>query len=157
MNAILVALIALGATASAASAETFTFTSTSTTQNAVVAPVAGSDKPVQAAFITGASKATYASGKPTTNPCPCANWSSTPGSIFDSYGACTYTEPGGDTASIVAGCSYTNKERTEADCWGGLNGLGGPHKGKTGSMSWHNKTSADGKTGAAVGTGQWND
>jgi len=156
MKTLIVAIITLGVTASAASAETFTFTSTSTLQNAVVAPVKDA-KPVQAAFITGTTKATYASGRATTNTFQCADWSSTPGSLFDAYAACTYTEPGGDTASIVAGCDYANKEQTEADCVAGLNGLDGPHKGKSGTMSWHAKTSADGKTGSSAGTGQWND
>lgn len=156
MKYVVLALLLASASTAAANAESFTFTSTNTVQNAVVA--IGSDgKPVQAAFSAGQSNATYASGRMTTNTFSCANWSSTPGSIFDSYGACNYSEPGGDSASIIAGCDYANKDQTEVDCWGALNGLDGPHKGKTGTMSWRQKIDMTAKTGTAVGTGQWND
>lgn len=156
MKAVILALLLASASTLAANAESFTFTSTSTVQNAVVA--LGSDgKPVTAVFIAGQSKAAYASGKATTNSFTCANWSATPGSIFDSYGACTFSEPGGDNASMIVGCDYSNKDQTEGDCWAALNGLDGPHKGKTGTMSWHNKNNMAAKTGTAAGTGQWND
>jgi len=151
---LLATLIALGA-APAANAESFTFTSTSALQNGIVVPVQGG-KPVEAAFISGTSKATYASGRATTSTFQCASWSSTPGSIFDAYSACTYTE-GGANATILAGCSFTDAARTESDCWGAISGLDGARKGKTGSMTWHARPSADGKTGVSNGVGQWND
>jgi len=149
-------LLAACAAVPAASAETFTFTSTSTTQNALVAPVPGG-KPVQAAFLSGASHAVYASGRAVDNKFQCADWSSPPGSIFDAYGACNYVEPGGDTATILIGCDFATPDRLEANCWGGLEGIDGPHKGKSGTISWHAKTSADGKSGTSSGVGQWND
>ncbi|MGH7735427.1 MAG: hypothetical protein ACREOE_17475 [Gemmatimonadales bacterium] len=156
MKTLFVAALLLAASSVAANAETFTFTSDNTVSNQVVAPVAGGDKPVAAAFFSGSSHVVYSSGRAATNAFRCANWSAAPGGVFDADAACTFEEPGGDSASIVAGCSFTNKDRTESDCWGAMDGLGGAWKGKTGTISWHAKNSADGTSGAANGTGQWN-
>jgi hypothetical protein len=153
---LLAAAITFGAGVCAANAQSFTFQSTATVQNAVAAPVKGG-KPVQAVFIAGKSQTNWLGGKTSTNTFQCASWSSTPGSLFDSYTACTYADTNGDSASIIAGCDFTNDARTESDCWGGINGLEGPHKGKSGTMAWHGKNGSDGKTGLSAGTGQWND
>jgi len=156
MKTIIFALLALGVSYSAANAETFTFSSTSTLGDAVTAVMADG-KPVTAAFLSGKSQATYASGRSTTNTFQCANWSAAPGSVFDAFGACTYVEAGGDTASIVVGCDYTAKDQSQSDCWGALSSQDGPHKGKSGTIAWHAKLNADGKTGVSTGTGQWDD
>lgn len=156
MKTLLAAVLLLGASSAAAKAETFTFSTTSTATNQIIAAVAN-DKPVVAAFATGSGQNVYASGKKTTDTFNCANWSATAGSIFQTYGACVYTELTGDQASIVIGCDFTNKAQTEADCWGGLTGTVGSVANKTGTISWHQKLGADGKSGTASGTGQWND
>jgi hypothetical protein len=154
MKSILISLLLVGASALAAQAETFTFTSVGTTQNAINAPVLG-DKPVMAVFIETKATITYASGKAATNLGHCASWSTTPGSTFEIDGACVDTESNGDQDSIVYGCDYADKERTKADCWGYLTGMSGGLAGKSGTISWHQSISPDGK-GAANGVGQWN-
>jgi hypothetical protein len=155
MKTLFAAALLLGASGAAANAETFTFHSTGTVVNQVVAQPPGGEKPVVAVFLVGKTTNTWASGQTSKNDYSCANWTSTPGSIFDTYLACTFTDTNGDKASLIAGCD-NNKDMTEGDCWGGLNGLDGPHKGKTGTMAWHSKNNADGKTGDSWGTGQWN-
>lgn len=155
MRTLLLSILLLGASAVTANAESFTFTSTSTGSNQIVAPITGG-KPVTSGSLAGTSQVTYASGKKTTNTFNCNNWSTPPGSLFQGNGACLFSEPGGNQASIVSGCDFTNKDQSESDCWGALTGMAGAWANKTGTISWHAKTSADGKTGTASGTGQWN-
>ena len=109
------------------------------------------------AILAFTGQTMMASGKTLSNKGSCSEWTTPPGSIFQSNGVCNYTDSGGDTAAILIGCNWTNKEMTEGDCWGGLLGSAGPHAGKSGTISWHFKTSADGKTGTSQNVGQWND
>ena len=91
MKTLFVAALLLGASGVAANAETFTFHSTGTAVNQVVAQTPGGGKPVAAVFLAGKITNTWASGQTSKNDC--ANWTSTPGSIFDTYLACTFTDP----------------------------------------------------------------
>ena len=155
MKALILTIILAGGAAVSVHAESFTFTSTSTLGDMVVAPNAGGP-PIVAAFVTGTSATTFASGNKGTNTFSCASWTADKTSVFKTYGACTFTDQTGAKASIVSGCDYTNKEQTAQDCWGALTGLTGAAAGKTGTISWHAVNNADGKTGSSAGTGQWN-
>jgi hypothetical protein len=145
----------LCAVASAANAETFTFKSTSQNLNSINVAT-GATTFVGAGFSENESQGVYASGQKTNTKGTCAGWSAPVGSQFTNEGACTYTEGASDKASIVFSC-VSDAKTGASDCWGALRGISGRHMGKTGTISWHQTNSADGKTGAAAGTGMWND
>jgi hypothetical protein len=156
MKSLVLALLLTGAAAVTANAESFTATSNSTmtSSNSFPSP---DGKPVLELNLAFTGQTLMASGKALTNKGTCAEWSTPPGSIFQTNGVCNYTDSGGDTAAILMGCDFSNKDMTEGDCWGGLQGSAGPHAGKSGTISWHFKTAADGKTGTSQNVGQWND
>ena len=156
MKTLLISLVLVGATAFAAHAETFTGSATSTiTSSNVFAASAG--KPVVENNINFAGQTIWASGKTTANKGTCANWTTPPGSIFDANGVCNYTDANGDAASILIGCDFAGKDMSQGNCWGGLLGTAGPHAGKSGTISWHFRAAADGKSGESKSVGQWND
>jgi len=156
MKTILATALLLGVSCISANAQSFSFQSTSHTVNSLTAQVS-MGKPVLAAFSSGSSTNTDSTGKKSTTTSNCAFWSAEPGSQFTFVGACNVKESNGDESSVVASCVATNAAQTEGDCWGGMTGTAGLHKGKTGTISWHQKPSADNKTGMAWGVGQWND
>jgi hypothetical protein len=143
----------LCASSLAAHADSFTFTSTSHTVNSLT--VSDGGKPVVAAFSSGSAAIVSANGSKANNTSNCAFWTAEPGSQFTYEGACTTTEPNGNQSSIVASCVGSTGPQIEADCWGGMTGLAGTYKGKTGTISWHQK--GDGQSSKAWGVGQWND
>ncbi len=155
MKTLVLSIILAGVSVGTASAETFTFTSKSTVANQIVAPTTGGP-PVAAVFISGTSETIFASGKKGSNIFNCAQWSSTPGFVFMTVGACTFVDQNGDKASIISGCDFTNKDQSQQNCWGGLTGLTGAVAGKSGTISWHATNNADGKSGSSAGVGQWN-
>ena len=156
MKTFLIALLFASSAAVSAGAETFTGTTTSTTTSSNMFSPPG-DKPVLAISLTFTGNTVMASGKTAATKGSCTEWTTPPGSIFQTNLVCNYTDSSGDAAALLAGCDYTNKDMTEADCWGGLQGSAGPHAGKTGTISWHVKLGADGKTGLSNNVGQWND
>jgi hypothetical protein len=157
MKLILASAMMLCASSLAAYADSFSFSSTSHTVNQLSAMVPGGGKPVLAAFSNGSATNTYASGKQTKSTSTCAFWTAEPGSQFTFVGACNVTEEGGDQSSIAASCAAANNAQTEGDCWGVMMGTSGSHKGKSGTITWHQKAGADDKSGMAWGVGQWND
>lgn len=142
-----------GLAASPASAESFTFTGTSTLEHMIVAPVTGG-KPVVSSFVKVDTHVTYASGRAADNTAQCSQWTTPPGSTFETNGNCVFKEAGNE-ASIIYGCD-ANKDQTQSNCWGYMSGMAGGWTGKTGTISWHGSVTGDGKSGKSEGTGQWN-
>jgi hypothetical protein len=126
--------------AGAVGAETFTVTSNTRTTNSINIDT-GATTTAGAAFNEFDSQGVYASGQKTTSKGECAAWSTVPGSQMTTEGVCTYTEGASDKASIEFGCVDDIKAST----------------GKTGTISWRQTLSSDGKTSKAVGVGMWND
>jgi len=152
-----IASLALGFATGTANAESFTFTTKIAAPSNSVMITEGMPKPVGAIFGNSESITTYADGRKVANTASCAQWTLRPGSSdFDTNGVCTYTEKNGDVASILFGCILDTKTQ-QGDCWGGLQGISGSRKDKTGTISWHSVSSADGKSGTATGVGRWND
>ena len=156
MKTSVIALLFSGAAVFSAHAESFTATTTSTITSSNTFQ-AGMGTPVRSVALSVTGQTVWAGGGTTTNKGTCMLWTAPPGSIFQTNGVCNYTESNGDTASLLAGCDYTNKDMTESNCWAGLTASAGPHAGKTGTISWHAKPSADGKSGTSQNVGQWND
>jgi len=141
----------------AASADSFTFTSKVASPSYSVMITQGMPKPVGAIFGNSESVAVYSGGQKVSSTASCAQWTLRPGSSdFDTNGVCTYTEKNGDVSAIIFGCLLDAKTQ-QADCWGGLQGISGSRKDKTGTISWHSTPGADGKTSTAAGVGLWND
>ena len=154
MRTIILAALFLGGSALAANAESFTFTGTGTGTNAI-SVTAPDGAVVTAGFNAGKAQLTYASGKTVTSTSTCEQHSATPPiGIFQQYGECTLSDSNGNS-SVLYGCTPT-KEAGAENCVGGLWGTSGAYAGKSGTLSWHGTVSADGKTGAFTGTGQWN-
>ena len=154
MKTFFIALLFAGTTAVATHAETFTGTTSATTVSSNSFTIAG-DKPVAALSITFTGDITTAAGK-ATDKGTCTEWTTPPGSTFQTTLVCNYTDSTGDVAAVLAGCDYTTKDMSEADCWGGLQASAGPHANKTGTISWHIKLNGDGKTSTSQNVGQWN-
>jgi hypothetical protein len=147
--------ILMFAAAGAASAETFSFKSTSKTVNSIQIAT-GASSSMGAGFSEGSSQATYGSGLKATNTFNCAVWSALAGSRFTDEGVCAFTEGTEDKATIEFSC-VSDQKAGAGDCWGALRGVAGRFTGKTGTISWHQTNSADGKTASSIGAGLWND
>lgn len=148
-----VALVAAGV-GFGANAETFTFSSTATDVARVAVP--GMNNSVQFAGVANISGTTSMGAKTLTTTGQCASWPATPPvGIFQDYGMCTASDPGG-TFYIRYGCNPA-KEPMQDNCVGGLWGTGGVYAGRTGTLSWHGRAAADGKGGTSDGAGQWGD
>ena len=155
MKSLLFAALLLGGSALAAHAERFTFKAVGTEPNVVM--VKGDDgKPIGAVFLTGTADADMASGKKLRQAYNCEEHTALPGGNFTYLGLCTVTDETGAFYELF-GCNDANKAMTEADCWAGATGTGGAYAGKHGRVTWHAKTSADGKSGETWGEGAWND
>jgi hypothetical protein len=156
MKTLFIAFLLTGVAAIAAHAESFTGKSTSAPISSNTFPTPDG-KSIISGTLSFSGQSVSASGKATTNKGTCNEWTTPPGSIFQANGVCNYTDSSGDTASILIGCDFANKEMNEGDCWGGIAGTAGPHAGKSGTISWHFKPSPDGKSGTSLSVGQWND
>jgi hypothetical protein len=154
MKPIILAALLLGGSALAANAESFTFTGSGTTINAM-SVTAPDGSAVVAAFNSGKAQLTYASGKTVTSTSTCEQHSTPPPvGVFQQMGECNLTDPTGNS-SILFGCN-PSKDKAAANCVGGLWGTAGAYAGKSGTLSWHATSSADGKSATFTGTGQWN-
>jgi hypothetical protein len=153
MKSMLVAALFAASLGGAAQAETFTFTSNATSVAGVTVP--GPNNTTRAAGVSTFTGSLIMGGKTLTNSGQCAAWPSLPGDIFQSHGQCTFSDATG-AGFLRYGCN-PGKTDAEANCVGGLWGTGGAYAGRSGSMAWHGKAAADGKSTTSVGAGQWGD
>lgn len=145
------ALVAFGmAFALPASAETFSFTSSGEPTGGIEVPMPDGNN-VTAGTSAGTTTWTWASGKSSTSTYVCHVMSQRPGEMFNVHGVCDSSEDGKISSSVLFGCNYTNAEKTQSNCVGGLIGRGGQFEGKSGTISWH------GSPEGSVGAGQWTD
>lgn len=150
---ILTSLSALAMTvavSSSAFAEKFTYESTGEVTGQVGIPGPG-DAIIGGTSQSGTTNMVWASGKKESNGYSCISMTRPPSELFAVQGICNAKNKAGDEYGVLFGCNYTNAERTESNCVGGLTGMSGALAGKNGSISWH------GSVAGASGTGQWND
>lgn len=144
----LLALLTVGlllAPANASAAENFTFESTLKLIDGVRAPATGS--PFQGARVFSLSNtATFADGRKATTTGECASWTAATGSGFSSTGVCAAP----DLYNLRYNCSPATDKEGESDCWGKLEFLGGPAKGRTGVVSF--RRNSDSTRFVGVGT-----
>ena len=131
-------------------AEKFTFKSTGEATGQVGVPAADGTV-IGGSSLSGTTNIVWASGKKESNSYTCINMSRPPSELFAAQGICNSKNAAGDEYGILFGCNFTNKERTESNCVGGMIGMTGALAGKNGSISWH------GTPDGSSGTGQWND
>ena len=136
MKAVLFAIWLAAATTAAAQAETFTFTNTNQIEKYVGGPMIGGSLS-SVAFNTTVGQTTWATGRTEATSSACAIWSGAPGARFPYSGVCDYSGSDGDSNRIAFDCQPTNSDQSEADCWGSISGLAGPHSGKSGTITFH--------------------
>ncbi|HEV7159154.1 MAG TPA: hypothetical protein VGN38_12415 [Caulobacteraceae bacterium] len=136
-----------------AQAETFTFSNTGILGASVVIP--GPNGAVRIAGVADFKGPTVMAGRSLPTDDHCASWPALPGDIFETHGQCTFSDPTG-AGYVRFGCNPA-KAPTEANCVGGIWGTAGAYAGRSGTLAWHNKVSADGKSATAEGAGQWGD
>lgn len=129
----------------AGAAENFTFESTLKLVDSLRVPATGS--PFQGARVFSLSNtATFADGRKATTTGKCASWTAGPGSGFTSTGVCASP----DTYNLRFDCSPAADKPDESDCWGRLEFLDGPAKGRTGVVAF--RRNADSTRFVGVGT-----
>jgi hypothetical protein len=153
-TALLAAALA-AACALPAYAETFSLTGTST-RGATVAGVAPDGTQVVSLMSTGVADLVTDGTKKSKTTTTCSTWTAEPGSVFATRAVCNGKDADGAENSVVLGCINTNAAKTESTCWGPMTGVSGRLAKKTGSITFHVKQSADGKTSTIVGAGFWN-
>jgi len=154
MRTLVLAAVLAGGLVFGVHAESFTFTSTGSNTSEISTP--GPNGSVRiAAFGVSKGVTSYVGGKNMTTENTCASWPSQPGDLFASHGMCTFSDASG-TGYIRFGCN-PDKDPVQANCVGGLWGTGGAYAGRSGTLAWHAKSAADGKTAEFAGGGQWGD
>jgi hypothetical protein len=142
--ALLIAVLLL-APATAGAAENFTFESTLKQTDGLRVPGTGS--PFQGSRVFSLSNTvTFADGRKATTTGKCASWTAAAGSAFSSTGICAVPE----VYNLRFNCSPAADKEGESDCWGGLEFLGGPAKGRTGVVTF--RRSSDSTRFVGVGS-----
>lgn len=141
--------------AGVASAETFTFTGSSQPGMQIAAPGPGG-KPIVGVTVKIETNIVWASGTKEKSTGDCVGWTAPPGTAATNQGVCNSTGGNGDKSALFFTCIATNDKGTESDCWGRVVYTSGKSAGKSSTVSWHGKGSADGKGGTAVGAGNMN-
>jgi hypothetical protein len=152
MKTIILAALLVGGSALAAQAETFTFSGTTTSVNSVSVTSPRGTR-TGGGYSESRGTVTYAGGKTVESAARCVGWSGPPGDIF-SHGVCNLTDSAG-TNSVGFRCLPDAKMTNEQSCVGGIWGTGGAYANRTGTLTWHSKDAADGKTSAYNGVGQY--
>jgi hypothetical protein len=141
----MLAIALLLAPGAAGAAENFTFESALKQIDGLRLPATGS--PFQGARVFSLSNTvTFADGRKATTSGKCSSWTAAPGSTFSSTGVCVVP----DVYNLRFNCSPAADKEGESDCWGGLEFLGGPAKGRTGSVAF--RRSSDSTRFVGVGT-----
>ena len=144
LGAALGAAMLLAPTAAAA-AENFTFESALKQIDGLRVPATGS--PFQGARVFSISNTvTFAGGRKATSSGKCSSWTAASGSIFSSTGVCAVP----DVYNLRFNCSPAANADGESDCWGLLEFVGGPAKGRTGVVAF--RRSSDSTRFVGVGT-----
>ena len=111
--------------------------------------IAPDGTPFGGQFLTGSQTVTAAGGKMVTESYTCIGTTQPPrDSVFMFNSICDATGPNGDY-SVVWGCNFLNRERTNLSCVGGLVGKTGSYASRRGTVTYH------GVDGKGSGTGQW--
>jgi hypothetical protein len=153
MKSMLSAALVAASLGGVAQAETFTFSNA--TSGFVSVTVPGPNNTTRIAGVSDFKGTTTMSGKSVATSGKCAVWPSLPADIFQSHGQCTLTD-GNGAGYIRFGCN-PGKTAMDDDCVSGIWGTGGAYAGRHGTLAWHNKVAADGKSSSAEGAGQWGD
>lgn len=131
-------------------AEKFTFEASGEVTGQVGVP-APDGTVIGGSSLSGTTNIVWASGNKESNDYTCMSMSRPPSELFAIQGICNAKNAAGDEFGTLFGCNYTNEERTESNCVGGMTGMTGALAGKNGTMSWH------GTPEGSSGSGQWND
>ncbi len=132
------------------SAQTITLTFTTTKVNAdTISITQSSGQKVVATHYKGTSKVSFSDGRKTTSTVSCIYMTQSEDQSFHVKGLCNVDAGKNGSFGILTRCNFTNKERTETDCWGKMHGETGSYKGRHGISSWHQKGDI------STGTGQW--
>ena len=133
------------APATAGAAENFTFESALKQIDGLRVPASGS--PFQGARVFSVNNTvTFADGRKATTSGKCSSWTAAQGSMFSSTGVCAVP----DVYNLRFNCSPAANTDGESDCWGSLEFLGGPAKGRTGVVAF--RRSGDSTRFVGVGT-----
>lgn len=156
MRSLLILSIALPLVTTAAQAETFTFTGT-------VNPAAGTriaapgpmGKPIVGGSVKVEIDMVWASAGKSHATYDCIVFSAPPASGQTIQGVCAATETDGGKHSVLFNC-LADEKSPQSDCWGRIAYSSGKKEGKVGTMSWHDRLNADGKSITSVGAGNLN-
>ncbi|WP_293677117.1 hypothetical protein [uncultured Phenylobacterium sp.] len=141
-----IAAALLCAPGAASAAENFTFESTLKLIDSVRVPATGS--PFEGARVFSISNTTtFADGRKGTTTGKCSTWTAPAGSMFTATGVCALA-PNDYTARF--NCSPAANTDGESDCWGLLEVVSGPAKGRTGVIAF--RRSSDSTRFVGVGT-----
>jgi hypothetical protein len=139
----------------AAQAETFTFTGTVIPAGKRIAAPGPTGEPIVGARVTAEFDMDWASVGRTRAAYDCIVFSAPPASGQTIQGVCDASETDGGKYSLLFTC-LADEKRPESDCWGRIAYSAGKRAGKVGTMSWHDRLNADGKTITSVGAGNLN-
>ena len=130
---------------SASASENFTFETALKLIDGLRVPATGS--PFQGARVFNISNTTtFADGRKATTAGKCSSWTAAPGTAFISTGVCAVP----DAYTLRFNCAAAANAPGESDCWGLLESVAGPSKGRTGVVAF--RRSADSTRFVGVGT-----
>jgi hypothetical protein len=155
MRSLLVLSLVVPLVTTVAQAETFTFAGTVNPAGKRIGAPGPMGKPIVGASVTAEFDMVWASTGRTRAVYDCIVFSAPPASGRTIQGVCAATETDGGEYSLLFSC-LADEKGPESDCWGRIAYSAGEKKGRVGTMSWHDRLNADGKSIASVGAGNLN-